>query len=223
MKQLATSAALALALSAGAAGLAHASTYVLDVDGCSSGCGYSSYGTVTVTGEGTDVLNFTVSLDPNVYFNQAGKGHDAFYFDLTGSPTVSISGLPSTFTANGNQSAGSHGASGFGSFSYAIDWKGPPTNNSHLGVQTLSFTVTGSKPLTLGHVSAYDKFIYFATDVAAVKNKTTKTGLVGAEKEDDGGGGGDGVPEPATWTAMVLGFGGLGSVLRRKRAAGALA
>jgi len=36
------------------------------------------------------------------------------------------------------------------------------------------------------------------------------------------GGVGGGVPEPATWAIMLLGFGGLGAMLRRSRQAGAL-
>lgn len=38
-----------------------------------------------------------------------------------------------------------------------------------------------------------------------------------------GGGGGGGVPEPATWAMMLIGFGGLGATLRRRRARAALA
>ena len=33
----------------------------------------------------------------------------------------------------------------------------------------------------------------------------------------DGGGGGNEVPEPSTWAMMILGFGGTGAVLRRRR------
>jgi hypothetical protein len=34
---------------------------------------------------------------------------------------------------------------------------------------------------------------------------------------DCGGGGGNEVPEPATWAMMILGFGGVGAVMRRRR------
>jgi hypothetical protein len=34
-----------------------------------------------------------------------------------------------------------------------------------------------------------------------------------------GGGEGDGVPEPATWAMMIIGFGGVGAILRRRREA----
>ena len=36
---------------------------------------------------------------------------------------------------------------------------------------------------------------------------------------EDGGGGGNEVPEPATWAMMILGFGGVGSMMRRRRTA----
>ena len=35
---------------------------------------------------------------------------------------------------------------------------------------------------------------------------------------DRDGGGGQAVPEPATWAMMILGFGGVGSLMRRRRA-----
>ena len=40
---------------------------------------------------------------------------------------------------------------------------------------------------------------------------------------NQGAGGVAGVPEPATWAMMLLGFGGLGSVLRSRRARVSLA
>ncbi|WP_414694730.1 PEPxxWA-CTERM sorting domain-containing protein, partial [Phenylobacterium sp.] len=32
-----------------------------------------------------------------------------------------------------------------------------------------------------------------------------------------GGGGGNEVPEPSTWALMILGFGGAGAMLRRRK------
>jgi hypothetical protein len=40
---------------------------------------------------------------------------------------------------------------------------------------------------------------------------------------DNGGAGGLGVPEPATWALMILGFGGVGGLLRRRHARPAIA
>jgi len=36
---------------------------------------------------------------------------------------------------------------------------------------------------------------------------------------DGGGGGGNEVPEPATWAMMIMGFGGIGTMMRRRRTA----
>ncbi|MGZ6015883.1 MAG: PEPxxWA-CTERM sorting domain-containing protein [Phenylobacterium sp.] len=36
--------------------------------------------------------------------------------------------------------------------------------------------------------------------------------------DNGGGGGGGGVPEPATWAMLIVGFGGVGGLLRRRRA-----
>ena len=211
--------ALALAtLTAGlaTAGLSHATTYTLNVDGCSSGCGYSNYGTVDVSGQGTNTLTFDIQLASNVvFFNQAGQPDEAF--SLIGNPTITISGLPSAFGTNGVQAAGSHHESAFGDFDYSVEWLGPPTNNDALSVQSLSFTVTGPSALTLDSNLVGGQNIFFTVDVAAVTNGVVSTGNVGATLT------GGGVPEPATWAMMIFGMGGIGVTLRRRRSALALA
>ena len=45
----------------------------------------------------------------------------------------------------------------------------------------------------------------------------TYTGSLNLDLE--GGGGGNEVPEPATWMMMIMGFGGVGALLRRRRTA----
>ena len=192
------------------AGASHATTYTLNVDGCSSGGGYSNYGSVDVTGQGTNTLTFDIELANNVvFFNQAGQPDEAF--SLIGNPTITVSGLPSTFGVNGSQSAGSHHESAFGNFDYSIEWLGPPTNNGSLGVQSLQFTVTGPSALTLDSNLVGGKNIFFTVDVAGVTNGVVSTGNVGATLVPGG------VPEPATWAMMLMGFGGLGAVLRTQR------
>jgi len=198
------------------AGASHATTYTLNVDGCSSGCGYSNYGTVDVTGQGTNTLTFDIELANNVvFFNQAGQPDEAF--SLIGNPTITISGLPSTFGTNGSQAAGTHHESAFGDFDYAVQWLGPPTNNGSLGVQSLQFTVTGAGPLTLDSNLVGGKNIFFTVDVAAVTNGVVATGNVGATLT------GGGIPEPATWAMMIMGMGGIGAIMRRRRSELALA
>ena len=211
--------AMSTVLSFASFGLAQAATvYDLNLDHCSSGCGKSDYGTVTVAPtNGGDTLNVSVSLDPSVFFNQAGKGFDAIAFDLVGNPTVTIGGLPSNFSLNGSQNVGSHHEDGLGSWGYVVDWVGPPTNNGSLGVETLNFTVTGTAPLELGFNTVDGKEVFFSVDIASVLDSgAVATGVVGATMSA--------VPEPAAWSLMILGLGGLGAVLRmRRRSAMAMA
>ena len=65
----------------------------------------ATVGTVDVSGQGTNTLTFDIQLASNVvFFNQAGQPDEAF--SLIGNPTITISGLPSTFGTNGVQAAG---------------------------------------------------------------------------------------------------------------------
>lgn len=44
---------------------------------------------------------------------------------------------------------------------------------------------------------------------------------IGGVASLDGGGGTDAIPEPATWAMMIMGFGGAGAMIRRRRMVGA--
>jgi hypothetical protein len=236
MKTLLTTVALAATLSLGAAGATHAATYLLNVDGCTNGCGYSSYGTVTTTGEGTTSLGVTIQLAANVYFNMSGHPEEAF--DLANNPQIHIAGLTDPpWNVHNDELASAHAEPFFGNFDYAIDWDGTFLNAQHpgngfpssngclttCGIQTLSFTVTphnGTTALTPDFTVKNGQNIYFTVDVAGY-NPTThtviNTGHVGATLAPAA------VPEPATWAMMLVGFGGLGALLRRRRQAAALA
>jgi len=86
-------------------------------------------------------------------------------------------------------------------------------------VQNLNITVNGSVVV--------NQFITtYKTDAAAVATKAPNgSHAFGSFFADDYGhqafAYGLGVPEPATWTMMILGFGGIGAVLRRRRQAAA--
>jgi hypothetical protein len=193
-----------------------ATVYDLNVDSCSSGCGYSDYGTVTVTGQGSDTLTVSIALtSPNIFFNQAGNGFDAVGFDLVGDPTVTIAGLPSTFTANASQSFGTHHEDGLGDFGYVINYDGP-NGNSDLTINDLMFTITGTSPLTLGSTASTHNGVitndFFEVDVAAITGNVVATGPVGATL-----GTVSAAPEPATWGLMIIGVGMAGGALRAAR------
>jgi hypothetical protein len=207
-----------LALGAGAA---NATTYLINVDGCSgAGCGSTSYGNVTVTGDGSTQLTFDIDLTGNNYFNAANTPHFAVFFDLNGDTgSATLGGLAAPFGANGDETAGTNNTGPFGDFEYTVNWIGPPVNNGTLpgaGVQALDFTVTSTHTLTLGsglQNGTTTPPIFLVVDIAGYNssNQLINTGRVGATLTA--------VPEPATWGLMILGFGGVGAMMRRRRMA----
>ena len=236
MKKVLLGAAMAVAMSVGGGSVAQASTYLLNVDNCSGGCGSTNYGSIFVTGEGTNTLSVDIELNSNVIFQQAGGGpggHDEVWWSLNESSTT-IAGLSDPFIPNGLQAAGSHDANGnsFGTWDYVIQYKpgeGNPADATG-GVHSLLFTLTGTNPILDFNTIGLNN-LYWVVDVAgySADGKTLiNTGRVGAtlcvtrECGHEGGGGGE-VPEPATWAMMLMGFGGLGAMLRRNRRQAALA
>ncbi len=188
---------------------AQANVYSFTQDGCSGsgsgGCGASPstpVGSVTTELESPGVIGVTVTLTSGAFHDSSDPQHHALVFNLAGDPSITISDLLAPFTANGAQSAGSHGAAPFGSFSYVINFR----HASHPPVET-SFSFDISAPgLTLNSFEA-NKGVYFVSDIWAKANQTGHTGNVGAVS---------GVPEPATWAMLTLGFAGLGFLGYRK-------
>jgi len=203
-KQALLGAALGLALSFGAASMANAAVFTFTQQGCSVSCGPGPYGTVTVTNDAVlaNTLDFMVQLAAGESFHDTNDSqHHALAFDLVGNPTITISGLGAPFTANGSQSAGTNAAPSFGSFDYAINLP----HGSATNLTSFSFKATGAAPLTLDFNTVGANHIYFTTDIFGT---TGQTGNVGATA---------GVPEPASWALMLVGFGGLGAALRLRR------
>jgi hypothetical protein len=199
-------AAIGLALSLGAAGMANATVYTFTQDGCTGTCGTGPFGTVTVTPDGSlaNTLDFAVQLFGTETFHDTNDPqHHALTFDLVGDPTITISGLGSPFTVNGTQAAGSNSSAPFGSFDYVINLPKDSADPS-----SFSFKATGAAPLTLDYVTTGSTHIYFASDIYGTNGKT---GNVGATLTAGG------VPEPASWALMLVGFGGLGAALRHRR------
>jgi len=194
-------AAVGLAL----AGQAQATTYTLTDDHCTGTCGgLSSYGTIDVTG--TTTLDIVVNLASNVSFNANGAGLDTISWDLVGNPNISVS-LPALWGVNGAQSAGSHHEDGFGDWDYVVNLAmGSPTT-SHVEFFVTGAGANAGNTLTLDHNFIDNQNIYFTADVLGSNGKT---GLIGATL-------GGGVPEPAAWAMMLLGFGGIGALLRNRR------
>lgn len=84
-----------------------------------------------------------------------------------------------------------------------------------------AFTQTGFDPgaenweLTPVGLLAGTHTIVLKGSVVGSSGDGSYSGVLDVESE--GGGGGGGIPEPATWTMMILGFGASGALLRRRR------
>ena len=174
-----------------------------------------SFGTVTVSGDTTSSLDFSVALSADINF-VAG---DSFWFDL------SAGGNPIDFALS-PPASGTVGADSWswvtpfstGSFVPApgADFPGPyadmvlcTATGSICGTE-LNFTATGADathPFVIGGPPGAGVFLGIpvpfvanlsvAPGTALCPETTACTGLVGA-------------PEPSTWGMMLLGFAGLG-------------
>src|SRR5258708_12685338 len=114
-------AALGLALSLGAAGMANATVYTFTQDGCTGTCGTGPFGTVTVTPDGSlaNTLDFLVQLSGTETFHDTNDSqHHALTFDLVGNPTITISGLPPPFPIHATHSAATTPSHPFPPFPY---------------------------------------------------------------------------------------------------------
>ena len=223
MKLQSFAAGLVAALTLTAAGAASATTYLLTADTCTGGCIISpatNAGSVTVTGI-LGGLHIDVLLGPNVYFNQAGQGHESLGFNFTAVGSDTFQNFVETNVVGAHPTGGFGAASfvetGNGNFNglkYGLDWAGT-ANNGHLtttGIKEVSFDVLGSN-LAIAGVGTNPP-IYFKVDVASIfPNGAVRTGVVGATIAAVAG-----VPEPASWALMISGFGMAGAALRRRRA-----
>jgi hypothetical protein len=213
-KALTASAAMAVAVLGASA--SHATTVVSDFtqsSAVSGGLGSASapYGQVTVDDTG-GVLAFTVTLLDNLKFRNApDNNHFSFAFNLDNLSGVKISNITGngigTFTP-----LGSVKEAGVGNFQLAVDCTsgcGPSWASNASDV--LKFTVTGSGPLTVNDLAASSTGAYFASDITNVAGSTGNIGANTIKTVTSA------VPEPATWAIMLMGFGGLGAMLRQRR------
>jgi hypothetical protein len=216
-KQLVGLAAAALVLGAATASQAAIGTFDFTEGGAAAGFSpASSYGTVTVTENGGG-LDFSFTPTSPYRIHDGNANHNAFAFDMDGVAGVVISNITAGFVSLTNVDSPP-----FGSYGLALDCTtscGPGYAGGFAG--PLTFRVTAGSALTLSSLtfnSVGGKNVYFTADLV---NTGGLTGNVGATLT----GGGGGVPEPATWGLMILGFGGAGAALRssRRRKAAAFA
>lgn len=245
MKMIKTAiAAMAGAAALVSAGAASAAT-VYNLDTYATDSGYTgSLGTVTVSGQGTNVLTFDVALKSNVFFQMQGNANykDAFWFDLLNSGSSYTGGATFNVTTPNGPASGTGDFGTGGKFQGVRDlddvgqgW----SSNYDYGVQVrdnsgstdyytgdLIFTVTGdagthldlasrtyNTPTVKGTVfGGADLRQCPGTDPTPSRGSCT-TGPVGFSLAQQT----SAVPEPATWAIMLMGFGGLGAMLRQRR------
>lgn len=220
-------------------------SYNLDLNGMSSGtCPGGVCGTVSVVGDTTSSLTYTIDLATGVSFHANHTGSSGtgtfFYFDVTdggGNPiTVALDGTTSGTiggkTWSYNAPVSGNIKPGTGNFPGTDDFSVTCTNatSGKICGSPLEFTVSGgsvANPLVIGALLGGGLFtgdtIAFVADLSisgscGVQACTAGTGLVGS---------GPGistrmstVPEPSTWAMMLIGFVGLGYAGYRKASAG---
>jgi len=247
MRRSLLAAAAAVTLAFGAVGAANATiaTFNFTLADAAAGLGGGPFGTLTVEDsvgssnaliQNADQLLFTVDLNDPTYNFRTATGNNQFAdilaFNLTGASGVTGSVLdPAGGNAGGGNALTFSTAGGFQNgwtptFQYSVlsaDSSPPP--NFFAGPLTLRIQATNA--LTVANLSGNTVTtlpggpftIFAATDL--INTGTGKTGPVGATQTITTLTGG--IPEPASWALMIMGFGGIGASLRARRRVSAAA
>jgi hypothetical protein len=219
---------VATTASANVAVLGESSSYTLSVTDPASGLGAGPFGTISIFELSANSLRITVDLnDPAYKFHSASDGnHPAIAFNLVGPITYSfidpVGGLVDQAVDGKFADGGTATPSPFGAFSQSLDYTkltahGQPATPfagplvfsiySAAGLDITSFT---------GNHNPYGgPDVFFTSDLIGPGGKTGNVGALYNVPENPGGGP---VPEPATWAFMIMGFGGIGAMMRRRRA-----
>jgi len=193
---------------------AGAIVYNFDQDNCSSGCGLSNYGSVTLTDIFGGGVNVKISLlGGSGLIDTGALTKHSMTFALAGSPAVIITGLPSLWTYTGPANYSPNG--GFGTFNYIIDCNGACAANNPW-TAGLDFNITTTSITTASFIDGGTaKDTYFVADISNPNGGQALTGRIGASYI---GTGTTEVPEPFTLSLFGAGVAGVAALRRRKKA-----
>jgi hypothetical protein len=191
--------------------------YNFDQDGCSApGCGLSNYGTVTLTDILGGGVNVKVALlGGSGLISTGALSQHSLEFGLAGSPapSVTITGLPASWTYAGPATYSPNG--GFGTFNYAIDCNAACAPNNPW-IAGLDFNITTASITTASFIDGgTEKDTYFLADISNPNGGRALTGRIGASYI---GTGTNEVPEPFTLSLFGAGLAGAAALRRRKKA-----
>jgi hypothetical protein len=214
--------AAVLALGAALVPSASADTYNLTIDNCTGGCNPgspgTSMGTVTVAQDGTNQLEFTVSLVTPLKFVGSGLV-STIDFNLTASAITLVSTSNSDFSLKSGTTGSDH-QDGDGFFDYSLKLPSNGAGDAQTSPETFVVSCTGC---TTSSVTKNTTGNYFGVDVFSNNlNGGTgngNTGGIAANTEQP-----TAVPEASAADVMAADFGLMGLVggffyLRRKRGA----